>query len=302
MTNFVPPRNPEEETLAKIWTEVLCLKQVGIYDNFFELGGHSLLATKVISRCRQTFAVEMPLQILFENPTIADLAAAITASQIQHHQTIPQIPNRHSAPLSFAQYRLWFLEQLEPNNPAYIISKALRLKGQLNVSVLQESLNEISVHHEALRTNFISSSDGSPIQIINSPRPVELTIVDLTQESENQEQIQNKIQNILHQAAQRPFNLKSDLMLRVTLLQINQEEYILLLVVHHIAADGWSLGILWQQLAAVYDAFLHEKPSPLSKLPIQYADFAIWQRQHLSGEVLEKQLTYWKTQLALNIQ
>lgn len=293
-TNFVAPSNPTEELLANIWKEVLSLEKVGIHDNFFALGGHSLLATKVISRCRQTFAVEMPLQILFENPTIADLAAAITASQIQHHQTIPQIPNRHSAPLSFAQYRLWFLEQLEPNNPAYIISKALRLKGQLNVSVLQESLNEISVHHEALRTNFISSSDGSPIQIINSPRPVELTIVDLTQESENQEQIQN----ILHQAAQRPFNLKSDLMLRVTLLQINQEEYILLLVVHHIAADGWSLGILWQQLAAVYDAFLHEKPSPLSKLPIQYADFAIWQRQHLSGEVLEKQLTYWKTQLA----
>ncbi len=292
-TNFVLPQNPIQEVLSGIWTEVLGLEVVGIYENFFELGGHSLLATKVISRCRQIFAVEIPLQILFEKPTIADLAQVISSSQTQHQQIIPQTAKRSSAPLSFAQQRLWFLEQLEPNTPAYIISKALRLKGQLNLCVLQKSLDAIATHHEALRTNFISSADGSPIQIINLPRPVELTVVDCKQKLVTPAQIQT----ILNRAAQQPFNLKSDLMLRVTLLQIDEEEHIILFVVHHIAADGWSLGILWHQLALVYEAFLDGKPSPLAKLPIQYADFAIWQRQYLSGHVLEAQLRYWKNQL-----
>jgi len=292
-TNFVPPQNATEEVLANIWVKVLRLEQVGIHDNFFELGGHSLLATQVMSRVRKAFQIEMPLQILFENPTIASLAQAIAQTQIQENdpqnQTIPLIANRESIPLSFAQQRVWFLEQLEPNSPAYIISNALRLTGEFNTSILQQALDAIVIHHEALRTNFITSPDGSPIQVIGKPRPVELKIIKVTQE---------QVQSLLNQEAQRPFNLESDLMLRASLLQIDEQEQILLLVTHHIASDGWSMGILWQQLASLYKALLSGKPSPLAKLPIQYADFAVWQQQWLSGEVLSNEINYWKTQLA----
>ncbi|WP_138497554.1 amino acid adenylation domain-containing protein [Nostoc sp. PA-18-2419] len=292
-TNFVLPQNPTEKVLANIWAKVLRLEQIGIHNNFFELGGHSLLATQVMSRVRQAFGIEIPLQLLFENPTIANLAQALAQNQIlennPQNQIIPEIASQKSAPLSFAQQRVWFLQQLEPNSRAYIISDAQRLTGELNIGVLQQALDAIVVHHQALRTNFIKSVDGSPIQVIATPRPVELKIIKLTQE---------QAQCLLNQEAQSPFNLESDLMLRASLLQINQTEQILLLVMHHIASDGWSMGILWQQLAAVYEAFLNGKPSPLAKLPIQYPDFAVWQRQWLSGEVLLSQINYWKTQLA----
>ncbi|MGF1938165.1 MAG: non-ribosomal peptide synthetase [Nostoc sp. ChiQUE02] len=300
-TNFVPPQNATEEVLATIWVKVLRLEQVGIHDNFFELGGHSLLATQVMSRVRQAFQIEIPLQLLFENPTIATLAQAMpTATRSRNaqnqtqennpqNQTIPQVTNRESAPLSFAQQRVWFLQQLQPNSRAYIVSNAQRLTGKLNVGVLQQSLDAIVVHHETLRTNFITSLDGSPIQVIGTPRPVELKVIKVTQE---------QVECLLNQEAQRPFNLEYDLMLRATLLQVNEHEHVLLLVMHHIASDGWSIGILWQQLAALYEAFLNSKPFPLAKLPIQYADFAVWQHQWLSGEILSSQINYWKTQLA----
>ncbi|MEH2022015.1 amino acid adenylation domain-containing protein [Nostoc sp.] len=300
-TNFLPPENLTEEVLASIWAKVLHLEQVGIHDNFFELGGHSLLATQVMSKVRQVFRIEIGLQLLFENPTIATLAQAMptatrngnaqnqTPENDLQNQTIPQIANRESVPLSFAQQRVWFLEQLEPNSPAYIVSNAQRLTGKLNVGILQQSLDAIVVHHEALRTNFITSPDGSPIQVIGTPRPVELKIIQVTKE---------QVKFLLNQEVQCPFNLESDLMLRATLLQVDEQEHILLLMMHHIASDGWSIGILWQQLTALYEAFLSSKPSPLAKLPIQYADFAVWQHQWLSGEVLSKQINYWKTQLA----
>ena len=301
------PRTPTEEILCAIWAQVLGLEFVGIDDNFFTLGGHSLLATQVISRCRQAFCVEISLQMLFDAPTIARLADAIAklsnadALSSSEHQIIPQIENREQAPLSFAQQRLWFLEQLEPNNPTYLLPTALRLTGRLNVGVLQQSIDAIVAEHEALRTNFISSDDGSPIQVIGEPRSVEMMLIDLTQlpHCDKQEQVQR----LLNQEAQRPFDLASDLMLRATLLQIDQQEHILLLVMHHIASDGWSIGILWKQLAAVYEAFGNGLPSPLPKLPIQYADFAVWQRQWLQQvgancpSPLQTQLNYWKNQL-----
>ncbi|MBW4560439.1 MAG: amino acid adenylation domain-containing protein [Mojavia pulchra JT2-VF2] len=299
-TNFVPPSNPTEEILAGIWSEVLGVEQVGINNNFFELGGHSLLATQVMSRIRQALAIDISLRSLFENPTVAGLAEVIGNSQInigdEQNQLIPQLANRESAQLSFAQERLWFLEQLEPNNPTYLIPQALRLQGDLNIPVLQQSLDAIVAHHEILRTTFITSDDGNPIQVIGLPRSVELRIIDLR--SHNQSDRQQHLQQILNQEAQIPFDLTSDLMLRASLLQIDQQDHILLVVIHHIASDGWSTGIFWQQLAAVYQAFLHGKSSPLPPLPIQYADFAVWQHQSLSGKLLETELDYWKNQLA----
>ncbi len=305
------PRTPTEEILAAIWAQVLGLEFVGIDDNFFTLGGHSLLATQVISRCRQAFCVEISLQMLFDAPTIALLADAIAklsnayALRSSEHQIIPQIENREQAPLSFAQQRLWFLEQLEPNNPTYLLPTALRLTGRLNVGVLQQSIDAIVADHEALRTNFISSDDGSPIQVIGDPRSVEIMLIDLTELPHCD--IYEQAQRLLNQEAQRPFDLASDLMLRATLLQIDQQEHILLLVMHHIASDGWSIGILWKQLAALYEVGANGRSplhNPLPKLPIQYADFAVWQRQWLQGvgangcSPLQTQLDYWKNQLA----
>ncbi|OUL35844.1 hypothetical protein BV372_09645 [Nostoc sp. T09] len=292
--NFVAPRNPTEEILATAWAQVLGLERVGIDDNFFELGGHSLLATQVISRLRQALNVEISLRSLFANPTIANFAQAIAQLQTAddlNHQSIPQLTNRESIPLSFAQQRVWFLEQLEPNSSAYIITDAQRLQGQLNVGILQQSLDAVVAQHEALRTTFIPGDDGSPIQVINPPRPVELKMIDLRSHPQ-------PIEQILNQEAQRPFNLASDLMVRATLVQIDTQEQILMLAMHHLASDGWSTGIFWQQLAAVYEALLQGKPSPLTPLPIQYADFAVWQRQYLSGTLLETELDYWKNQLA----
>ena len=198
-------------------------------------------------------------------------------------------------PLSFAQQRLWFLDQLEPNNPFYNIPKAIRLNGNLNIQILEQALDAIVAHHEILRTNYICKN-GNPIQVIAAPQSVQLQIIDL-QEYEKAER-ETQVQTILQQESQRPFNLASDMMLRGCLLQLGHTEYVLLLVMHHIASDGWSMGILWSQLTQLYKAFKIGKPNPLTKLPIQYADYAVWQRKWLTGEVLERQLNYWKQQLA----
>lgn len=217
------------------------------------------------------------------------------------HQDRPVIPlsiqpqpREVNPPLSFAQSRLWFLEQLEPDSPVYYIRKAIRLSGTLNLEALQKALDAIVERHEVLRTNFITEL-GNPVQVIASSRPVELGVIDLSALASNEQAEQVKVR--LAQEMQRPFNLSADLMLRASLLQLNSEEHILLLVMHHIASDGWSMGILYQELAALYEAFSTGKPFPLTPLPIQYADYADWQRQWLTGEVLSAQIEYWKKQL-----
>ncbi|WP_243147016.1 non-ribosomal peptide synthetase [Scytonema sp. UIC 10036] len=295
---FVAPRNQVEEDLAGIWSQILRLDCIGIQDNFFELGGHSLQAMQVIGRVRQTFGVEIPLQSLFETPTIASLASAIALKQSQgnkEYQTITRTTNRQSSPLSFAQARLWFLEQLEPNNAAYHIPEVLRLQGDLNVSVLQQSLDAIVTHHEVLRTNFVAE-DGNPVQVIREPRAVELKIYDLKAASETENS--PVVQQLLQDEVQRPFDLTSDLMLRGCLIVRSPQEHILLLVMHHIATDGWSKSIVFEQLTTLYQVFVNGLPNPLPELPIQYADYANWQRQWLCGEVLKSQLNYWRQQIA----
>ncbi|KAF3886562.1 MULTISPECIES: non-ribosomal peptide synthetase [Nostocales] len=225
-------------------------------------------------------------------------------SDAKTQQTIPRRTNTSSAPLSFAQQRLWFLEQLEPDCSLYHIPHALKLQGNLNVNILQQSLDAIVNHHEVLRTNFIAR-DGEPIQVVGEPRSVELEVIDLKDcpSSDKPGTACAKgdratiVQRLVQERMQRPFNLISDLMLRGCLLQLSPQEHILLLIMHHIATDGWSMSIFCEQLTALYQAFINGKSNPLPKLPIQYADYAVWQRQWLSGEVLENQLNYWKQQL-----
>ena len=211
------------------------------------------------------------------------------------YQTISPREKRNRTPLSFAQQRLWFLAQLEPDSHFYNISKAVKLTGDLNVPVFQQALDAVVAHHEVLHTNYIAEN-GNPIQVVTVPRSVELSIVDL-QQYERAEQ-ETQIQKLLQQESQRTFDLTSDMMLRGCLLKLAPQEYILLLVMHHIASDGWSIGILWQQLTQLYQAFLEERPNPLKTLPVQYADYGVWQREWLSGEILDRQLSYWQQQLA----
>ncbi|HYX15543.1 MAG TPA: amino acid adenylation domain-containing protein [Nostoc sp.] len=298
-SNIILPSTPIENLLAGIWAEVLGIEKVGIDNNFFELGGHSLIATRVISRIRQVFQVELPLRYLFEKPTIAGLAKeiekAIKVDSGVEVTNIERIVRSLELPLSFAQQRLWFLSQLEPNSSFYNISAAVRLEGQLNVELLQQSFNEIINRHEALRTNF-QTIEGQAIAVIHEVMSLILPVLDISELSLNQQEAEVKKQ--VSQEAQKAFDLKNDLLLRVKLLRLGQEEHIILLTMHHIVSDGWSIDVLVRELATLYQAFCDGQPSPLPELPIQYVDFAAWQRQWLQGEVLKNQTSYWLKQLA----
>ncbi|MBE9167115.1 amino acid adenylation domain-containing protein [Pleurocapsales cyanobacterium LEGE 06147] len=293
--NYIAPRTPTEEKIADIWREVLNLKQVGIHDNFFELGGHSLLATQVVSKIRQSWSVELPLRKLFELPTIAELAVELEqSSERAEIPPIKPVSRDRDIPLSFAQQRLWFLAQLEPDNPAYNIPEALRLQGRLDIKVLIKTLEAIIQRHEILRTTFAQDS-SEPVQVIHPEVNWQLPIVDLVslpkviQETE--------ISKLTEREALQPFNLERDSLLRVTLIKLNDLEHIVLFTMHHIISDAWSIGILVREVVTIYQALINGKPSPLPELPIQYADYAVWQRDYLQGERLDKQLSYWKQKL-----
>ncbi|MBE9004885.1 amino acid adenylation domain-containing protein [Fortiea sp. LEGE XX443] len=297
-SNFVAPATPVEEMLAGVWAEVLGLEKVGVKDNFFELGGHSLLATRVISQIRQVFEVEIPLRRLFELPTVSELGkeiqTAINADKGLEVPPIKSIARSPKLPLSFAQQRLWFLNQFEPNSPFYNIPAAVRLEGQLNLAALEQSFNEILRRHEVLRTNF-QTVEGQAIAVISPTTQQLLTVIDLSELPSAQRE--TKVRQLALAEAQRPFNLEADTLLRVKLLRLSKQEYVALLTMHHIVSDGWSMDVLVREVATLYQAFCNGQPSPLPELEIQYADFAAWQRQWLEGEALETQLAYWLKQL-----
>ncbi|MEH2230338.1 MAG: non-ribosomal peptide synthase/polyketide synthase [Nostoc sp.] len=296
---YVAPRTPVEELLAQIWATVLKVEQVGIYDNFFELGGHSLLATQLISRIRSNFQVELPLRELFATATVAELAQSIQELQQQKLQLTapPILPRSRDAelPLSYSQTRLWFLDQFDPNSAFYNIPIALRLVGSLKIAALEQSLQEIIHRHEALRTNFITV-DGKPSQIIQTETNWTVSVVDWKHLSPTEQEI--AAQQLAQQQAIQPFELATQALVRATLVVLSETEHILLMCMHHIVSDGWSMGVFVQELAALYSAYSQGQTSPLAPLPIQYADFAIWQRQWLQGDILQKQLSYWEKQLA----
>jgi amino acid adenylation domain-containing protein len=296
---FVAPRTPTEELLAEIWAQLLDIERVGIHDNFFDRGGHSLLATQVVSRIREAFQVEIPLRRLFEVPTVAGLAESIEAArQAGPNLLAPPIlpvPRNGDLALSFAQQRLWFFDQLEPGLAAYNIPAAVRLKGPLNLSALEQSLNEIVKRHESLRTTF-GKVEGRPTQVIAPTLTIKLPVVDLRKLPASEREIE--VRRLVTAEAQRPFDLCQGPLIRATVLRLGDEEHVGLLTMHHIVSDGWSTGILVREVTTLYVAFCAGGASPLPALPIQYADFAHWQRQWLRGEVLETQIAYWKEQLA----
>jgi amino acid adenylation domain-containing protein len=295
---YVAPRSISEEILSNILTSVLGLERIGINDNFFELGLHSLLATQLISRLRDTFEVEISLRAIFEAPTIAQIDQIISRLRTLERESIPlkieQIDRSVNLPLSFAQERLWFLHQLEGASTTYNMPAALRLTGTLNLDAFHQSLAEIVRRHEVLRTGF-HIVNGTAVQVIHPDVSLHLERMDLQhlQESEREIVLKQQVQEL----AISPFNLERAPLIRYCIWQLSDNEHVFGINMHHIISDGWSISVLVQELSALYPAYCAGQQSPLPELEFQYADFALWQRQWLSGEVLATQINYWRTTL-----
>ena len=288
------PRTVVEELMADLWSSVLGVESVGVNEDFLELGGHSLLAIQLVSRVRETFNVELPVRSLFETRTVAGLAAeterrlgAGVSSSIP-----PLAPAARGAavPLSFAQQRLWILDQLEPGLPVYNVPVAVSINGRLDVVALEKSLNEVVRRHEALRTSF-EVRGGLPVQTIAAALTLTLPLTDLSARPE-------EARRLAAEEARRRFDLAAGPLVRARLFRLGEEEHALVLTLHHIVSDGWSLEILVREVAALYEGFVAGVAPALPELPVQYADYAVWQRDWLRGEVLERQLAYWRARLA----
>ncbi|AIV69821.1 D-alanine--poly(phosphoribitol) ligase, subunit 1 [Burkholderia pseudomallei MSHR62] len=297
---YEAPQGAKEEALAAIWRELLHVERVSRHDNFFELGGHSLLAVQLVSRLRQALSVEVALGTVFDAPVLSALAERLEAENTEVLPPIPLAPRDGRIALSLAQQRLWFLTQLEGVSEAYHMSGAVRLDGPLNREVLQRALNRIVMRHEALRTCFVRE-EGEPIQVIQPHADLTVSYHDLREaesirhEAGNREQ---RAKNLSQAHASAPFDLSRDLPVRVLLLQLADEAHVVQVVMHHIASDGWSVGVLLQELSALYGSFIAEQGDPLAPLPLQYADYAAWQRRWLASGQLEKQGAFWQTNLS----
>jgi amino acid adenylation domain-containing protein len=291
--------SPTEEILASIWSSVLRIDHFNADDDFFDLGGHSLLAMQTVARVRGAFGVELPLRALFESSSIAAFSKRIEAARREESglavgplvaQLRPQ-----QLPLSFAQERLWLIERLGVAGSAYNVPVTIRLSGPLDANVLKRSLAELVGRHETLRTRFLQV-DGNPVQVIDEACGVSLEPVDLSDLRE--EDRATSMQRLVQEFAEARFHLEKGPPFRVALLKLSGEDHIVVMVMHHVVSDGWSIGVLLHELSALYTAFAAGAPSPLPPLAVQYADFALWQRGWLQGEVLEKQINYWKERLA----
>jgi amino acid adenylation domain-containing protein len=296
---YAAPRTAVEEVLLGLWAEVLHNDKIGIHDNFFELGGHSLLATLLISRVKAAFKVELLVRSLFEQPTVAGLASCIEKALREESalaaETIKPASRDAALPLSFSQQRLWFLDQLKPQAAFFNMPAAVRLIGRLNLKALEQTYTELIKRHEILRTTF-SVQEGRAIQVIAEPEPVNMHVLDLSEVAASEREAE--IRQLTIEEGRRPFDLSKGPLLRVTLLRIDAQEHMVLMTMHHIISDGWSLGVLIREVGELYEAFSSNRAPRLPQLPIQYADYAVWQREWLQGEMLEKQLVYWRDQLA----
>ncbi|HEX6039348.1 non-ribosomal peptide synthetase [Longimicrobium sp.] len=297
---YVPPRSPTEQLLADAWAELLGVERVGATYGFFALGGHSLLATRLVSRIRDLFGVELSLRAIFETPVLRDLAARIVrAGQEGDAPFAPppltRVAPANDAPLSFAQERLWFIDRMDPGSALYNMSPALRLGGPLDPAVLEAALREVVRRHEPLRTSF-PLVDGHPVQRVGSADDFRLAVDDLSDLSP--EERDDEAGRIVAAWGRMPFDLEHGPLFRARLLRIAPDDHAVLLGLHHAVSDGWSNGILFRELFALYEAFAAGESSPLEPLPVRYADYAAWQRGWLAGEELDRQVAYWRGALA----
>jgi amino acid adenylation domain-containing protein len=298
--DFAAPRSQAEEMLVEIWSDLLGVERVGIHDDFFQLGGHSLLVAKLASRVRQAFHVELPMIEVFKKPTVADLAEAIDraerAREVSELPPIRRAPRDRLIPLSFPQERVWFLDQLSHgSNIAYNFQVTIWFRGALAVDALHRTLEEIVRRHEVLRTSF-PAVDGRPVQVIHPPGPVALPIIDLRGVPEEERVAASE--RLIAEATQVPFDVTRPPLIRWTLLRLEDDLHELIQVEYHFVHDGWSFAVMLREIKAIYTAFAAGEPSPLPELPVQYADFAVWQRGWMEGEAMDSMLDYWRRKLA----
>jgi amino acid adenylation domain-containing protein len=312
-STFVAPRNEIERQVAEVWQSVLGLQAIGAHDDFWELGGHSLLATQVVSRLKERFHIALPLRALFEMRTIEKLAVETARLQMESANSVTQsgslktsalqttavrgVNRKEKLALSYGQERLWFINQFEPENVSYNIPAAVRIQGPLDLESLEKTLREVVRRHESLRTRFISV-DGEAQQIIDAIDTVELpvTVIDLSHVSEPERETEAR--RLTRKEARQSFDLARGPLFRVKALRLAEQDHVLVFTMHHIVSDAWSVGVLVREVSAIYKSFSSGQPSPLPELDIQYADFSAWQRELLSGPVLEEQQQYWKAKLA----
>ncbi|WP_410640979.1 non-ribosomal peptide synthase/polyketide synthase [Amycolatopsis sp. lyj-346] len=284
---YVEPSTATERAVAEIWQRLLGVERVGAKDNFFELGGDSILSIRLVSRLLAECGVSLSPRAVFAHPTVSRLAAAIETVGATVQDPIPVVPRDRELPQSFAQQRLWFLDEFEPGGTEYVTSSAVRLRGELDVDALAGAFTALVARHEPLRTTF-GSADGHGVQVVHPPSPVPLPVVDAREE---------ELAELLRADGEQPFDLGEGPLLRVKLFRLAPREHVLTVVVHHIVTDGWSNGLIAEEVGAFYAAALHGEPADLAPLPVQYADFAAWQRGRLAERVLAGQAGYWTERL-----
>ncbi|MBV9772729.1 MAG: amino acid adenylation domain-containing protein, partial [Gemmatimonadetes bacterium] len=296
---YVAPSTATEAVLAEIWEEVLGVERVGVHDDFFALGGHSLLATRVTARVHEALGVNLPLRTLFDASTVAELSVRVDALEPAGApgggRKIARRSRNAPLPLSFAQQRLWFIDRLEPGSSAYNMAFPLRLRGALDVPALRRSLAELVRRHETLRTTF-GMVDGEAVQVIAPAGPVALPVTDLGRLP--REERERTLLRLAAEESGRPFDLERGPLLRAAVVRLGDEEWAVLFALHHIISDGWSTGILVREVSELYGALSTGREPALPPLPVQYGDYAAWQRDQLAGRALEEQVGWWRERLA----
>jgi amino acid adenylation domain-containing protein len=294
--DFVRPSTETEKALAVIWTELLKVENIGINDEFFDLGGHSLLAIRAVSRIRDVFGVDIPLDVMFAKPTIAGLARALTEAK-GSSGSIPRLEATQTGdafPMTFAQEQLWFLDQVAPGSPVYNMVDVIPFTGRYDAQAMRRAMNELMRRHEVLRTSFLDL-DGRPMQVVSPTIELEIPDVDLTSLSAPERE--REWTRLVHEQGRKPFDFTKAPLFRATMVHFSHQEHRLLLTTHHILADEWSMEIVHRDVNELYDAFSHGRPSTLPELPIRYRDFTSWQRDWMQGDALQEQITYWTEEL-----
>jgi amino acid adenylation domain-containing protein len=299
--SHILPRDPVEEMVASVWADVLgiAVERIGLRDDFFALGGHSLLATRIVSRLRQASGVEVRLREVLERPTVEALAERVRGT-LEERTGGPVAPplfhvlRRTDPPLSFAQLRLWIIDRIEPGSTTYNVALAVRLEGALGPALLAGAFGEVARRHEAVRTTFTVRA-GDPVQVVHPPVPVPLPVLDLAALPEAARE--SEARRLAREEEMRPFDLERGPVLRAGLLRLAPAEHLLLLTLHHIVCDEWSIRLLFHEVVTLYAAWRQGRPAALPPLPVQYADYAVWQRSWLAGPVLESQLAFWRSRL-----
>ena len=291
---YEAPQGEVEQTLARIWSELLKVERVGRHDNFFELGGHSLLGVRLLSRVRAELQVELSLSAVFAHPVLKDCAVLLAGEPGSVLPAITAVDRTGPLPLSYAQQRMWFLSQLDGVSEAYHIPQRLRIQGELDRVALGRALDRLIVRHESLRTTF-AKVDGTVVQCIGDAQSSRFTLVE--HDLRGHPAALEELRALSAQEAQSPFDLQAGPLIRGRLIRMEHDAHVLLLTMHHIVSDGWSMGVFVRELNALYESYRVGGDDPLAPLPVQYADYAVWQRNVLSGEALAEQSAYWKEQL-----